>query len=71
MMRRASVERWEGVLPDTLFFETSKKPFDHPILLRRVGRDEFLASLILAHRLAVAPSTDNHCSSKESPLGEG
>ncbi len=36
-------EAGELMLPDTLFFETAKEPFDDPVLLRRVRRDELLA----------------------------
>jgi len=38
----------ERVLPDALLFQTPKKPFDHPILLRRVRRDEPLLQAIVA-----------------------
>ena len=36
------VKRLERMLPDTLFFETPKKAFDHPILFRGIGCDELL-----------------------------
>ena len=29
----------EGVLSDTLLFQTPKEPFDHSILLRHIGRE--------------------------------
>ena len=38
----------ERVLPDALLFQTPKKPFDHPVLLRRVRRDELLLQAIVA-----------------------
>ena len=38
----------ERVLPDALLFQTPKKPFDHPVLLWRVGRDELLLETIVA-----------------------
>ena len=31
------VERLKDVLPDTLFFETAKEPFNDPVLFRRIG----------------------------------
>lgn len=36
------VKRLERMLPDTLFFETSKEPFDDPVLFRRIGCNELL-----------------------------
>lgn len=36
------LRRLERVLPDALFFETGKGPFDDPVLIRRVRRDELL-----------------------------
>lgn len=46
------LECLKHVLPDTLFFETAKEPFNHPVLLRRVGRDEFLLQSIVATGLS-------------------
>jgi hypothetical protein len=37
----------KDVLPDTLFFETPKEPFDDPILFRRIRRDELLCQPII------------------------
>ncbi len=36
----------ERVLPDTLLFRAPKKSFDHPVLLRRIRRDELLLQTI-------------------------
>jgi len=33
---------FEVVMPDAFFFDRSEKPFDHAILLRRIGCDELL-----------------------------
>lgn len=52
MIRRASSKRLERVLPDTLFFEAAKEPLDHAVLLRRVGRDEFLLYSIVSTGLS-------------------
>lgn len=41
------IKRLEGVLPGTLFFQAPKAPFDQPILLRRVRRDELLRQTIV------------------------
>lgn len=47
------------MLPDTLFFEASKEPFDHPILLRRIRRDEFLLELVVATGLPKQPTLED------------
>ena len=46
------LECLKHVLPDTLFFETAKEPLNNPVLLRRVGRDEFLLEAIVATGLS-------------------
>jgi len=46
------LKRLERVLPDTLFFEAAKEPLDHAVLLRRVGRDEFLLYSIVSTGLS-------------------
>src|SRR5574337_241344 len=48
------LECLKHVLPDTLFFETAKEPFNNPVLLRRVGRDEFLLQPIVSTSLPKA-----------------
>ena len=53
------LKRLERVLPDALFFETPKKPFNHPILFRRIGRDELLLQPIVSTGLA-KPTTLEH-----------
>src|SRR5688572_231091 len=50
------LKRLERVLPDTLFFQTPKKPFDHSVLLRRIRRDELLPQAIVVAGLS-EPST--------------
>ena len=45
------LKRLELVLPDTLFLETAKEPFDDPILLRRVRRDELLRQAVIPRGL--------------------
>jgi hypothetical protein len=42
------LKRLERVLPDTLLFQTPKEPFDQPILLRRIGRNELLLQPIVS-----------------------
>lgn len=37
----------ERVLPDTLFFQTPKGPFDHPGLLRCIRRNELLLQTVV------------------------
>jgi len=46
--------RLERVWLDTLLFQAPKKPFDHSILLRRIGRDELLLQAIVATAPTVA-----------------
>ena len=53
------LECLEGVLSDALFFETPKESFDHAILLRCVGRDEFLLQPVVATGLAKPPTLKN------------
>src|SRR5438105_12295680 len=50
------LERLKLVLPDTLFFETPKEPFDDPVLLRRVRGDELLRQPIVSAGLAESPT---------------
>lgn len=40
-------EGLELMLPDTLLLETAKEPFNQPVLLRGIGRDEFLRQPIV------------------------
>ncbi len=40
------LERRKHVLPDAIFFEYAKEPFDDPVLLRPIRRDEFLLQSI-------------------------
>jgi hypothetical protein len=40
------------MLPDTLFFETPKKPLNDPVLFRRIGRNELLLQTVVSTRLA-------------------
>ena len=42
------------MLPHTFFFETAKEPLDDPVLLRGVGRDEFLRQSVVPAGLAKA-----------------
>ena len=50
------LKRLELILPDTLFFETPKEPFDAAVLLRRVGRDELLLQPTVPTGLPEAPT---------------
>ena len=45
------LKRLERVLPDALFFETAKEPFDDPVLLRRVRGHECVVQPIVPTRL--------------------
>lgn len=49
----------ERVLPNTLLFQTPKEPFDHPVLRRRVGRNELLLQAIAATRLPEPPTPED------------
>ena len=49
----------ECVLPDALFFQAPKESFDHPVLLRRVGRDELLLQAIVATGLSKPPTLED------------
>jgi len=53
------LEGLKHVLPNTLFFETAKEPFDHPVLLRRVGRDEFLLEAIVSTGLSKSTALED------------
>jgi hypothetical protein len=53
------LERLKDMLPDTLFFETPKEPLNDPVLLWRVGRDEFLLEPIVSARLAEPPTLED------------
>ena len=50
------LKRLERLLPDTLFFETTKEPLNDPVLLRRVGRDELLLQSIVVAGLPEPPT---------------
>lgn len=49
----------EGLLPDTLFFETPEEALNDPVLFRRVGRIEFLSETIVSTGLAKAPPLED------------
>jgi hypothetical protein len=49
-------EAREVVLPDALFLQAPEEPFDHSVLLGRVGRDELLLQSVVSAGLA-KPST--------------
>ena len=53
------LKRLERVLPDTLDFQPSKEPLNHPILLGRIGRDEFLLQPIVSTGLPKSAALDN------------
>ena len=40
-------EALEGVLPNTLLFETTEEAFDHAILFRHVGRNELMTKSVI------------------------
>ena len=40
---------FEAMTMDALLLQSSKHPFDHPVLLRAVRRDELLAKAVAAH----------------------
>ena len=46
----------ERVLPDTLLFQAPKEPLNHPVLLRRVGRNEFLLQPVVSAGLPESPT---------------
>src|SRR5581483_8288151 len=52
-------EAREAVLPDALFLQATKKALDHPVLLRRVGGDEFLTESVVLTRGPKAPTLEN------------
>jgi hypothetical protein len=43
----------------TLFFETAKKPFNHAVLLQRIGRNELLLQTVVSTRLAKPATLEN------------
>ena len=49
----------EHVLPDTLLFQAPKEPFEHPVLLWRIGRDELLLQAIVATGLPKPPTLED------------
>ena len=49
----------EAVTMDALLFQSSNHPLDQPVLLRGVGRDEFLSEAITLHECRVAPARKN------------
>lgn len=49
----------ERVLPDALLFQSPEEPFDHPILLRGVGRNELLRQPIVATGLPEPPTLED------------
>ncbi len=53
------LKRLERVLPDTLVFQASKEPLNHPILLGRIGRDELLLQPIVSTGLAKPATLEN------------
>jgi len=53
------LKRLERVLPNTLVFQTSKEPLNQPILLGRIGRDEFLLQPIVSTGLAKPATREN------------
>ena len=53
------LECLKHVLPDTLFFETAKEPFNNSVLLRRVGRDEFLLQSIVMTGLSKSTALED------------
>ncbi len=53
------LKRLERMLPDTLFFETAKDPFDDPVLFRCVRRDELLRQPIVSTRLPKLPALED------------
>src|SRR4029434_8012531 len=50
------LEADEAVLPDALLFQAAEEALDHPVLLRRVGRDELLREPIVTTRRPKAPA---------------
>ena len=53
------LKRLERVLPDTLVFQTSKEPLNHPILFERIGRDQLLLQPIASTGLAKSATLEN------------
>jgi len=62
------LERLKRVLPDTLFFQAPKKPFEYPVLLRRIGRDELLPQAIVAAGLSESPTLEDRADARTTPL---
>jgi hypothetical protein len=53
------LKRLEGVLPDTLFFETPKESFNDAVLFRGVGRDELLLQPVIPTGLPEPPTLED------------
>jgi hypothetical protein len=73
------LKRLKGLLPDTLFFETPKEPFNDPVLLWGAGCNESLLQPIVATGLPKPPAlanepvvaTENRCSRwSECPVAD-
>jgi len=47
-------QRFEPLLPDALFLQALDEPFHDAVLLRCVGRDEFLAQPVASDGVRVA-----------------
>src|SRR5689334_22260913 len=52
-------EAGEALLPDALFLQTAEEALDHPVLLRRVRRDELLAQPVVATRGPKPPALED------------
>ena len=53
------LEGLKCMLPDTLFFERSKEPFNDAVLLRCIGRNENLLQTVVSTRLAKPTTLEN------------
>ncbi len=49
----------ERMLPDTLFFQPPKEPFDHPVLLQCIRRNELLLQTVVPTGLPKPATLEN------------
>src|SRR5262249_19511546 len=64
-------EAREAVLPDALFLQAAEEAFDHPVLLRRVRRDEFLAQALVPTRGAEATALEDQAVVEDARMAMG
>jgi len=57
--RSGLAQRFEPMLPDALFLQGTEEALHQPVLLRRVGRREFLGEPVGLHRRRIVPTAED------------